>query len=141
MRSLLAVLRSLVARARFEREMREELRLHIERRAEDLIATGVPRDEARRRACVEFGAVEHYKEQCRDASGFAPLRPLHGIVGDFKLATRRLIATPLFTIFAVLSLAVGLGVTTAAYSVVAGIFFAASGIADEERVVNVVTAW
>ena len=42
------------------------------------------------------------------------VRPLHGMLGDFKLATRRLIATPLFTIFAVLSLAVGLGVTTAA---------------------------
>ena len=141
MRSWLAVLRSLVARTRFEREMREELRQHIERRADDLMATGVPRDEARRQACVEFGALERYKEQCRDASGFAPLRPLHGILGDFKLATRRLIATPLFTIFAVLSLAVGLGVTTAAYSVVAAIFFASSGIADEDRVVNVVTAW
>ena len=141
MRPLRALLRALMARTRFEREMREELRLHIERRAEDLSATGLPSDEARRQACVEFGAVERYKEQCRDASGFAPLRPLHGIPGDFKLATRRLIATPLFTIFAVLSLAVGLGVTTAAYSVVAAIFFTSSGIADEDRVVNVVTAW
>ncbi len=141
MRAILRSIKALVARTRFEREMREELRLHIERRADDLVAAGVPREEARRQACVEFGAVERYKEQCRDASGFAPVRPLHGMVGDFKLATRRLIATPLFTIFAVLSLAVGLGVTTAAYSVVAAIFFTSSGIADEARVVNVVTAW
>lgn len=121
--------------------MREELRLHVEHRADDLIKEGVARDEAVRRARLEFGAVERYKEECRDASGFAPLRPLHGIVGDFRLAIRRLIATPLFTIFAVLSLAIGLGVTTAAYSVVAAIFFTSSGIADEDRVVNVVTAW
>ena len=141
MRSLLALLRALLARTRFERDMRDELRLHIEHRADDLVMSGLSRDEARRRARLEFGAVERYKEECRDASGFAPWRPLHGALGDLKLATRRLLATPLFTIFAVLSLAVGLGVTTAAYSVVAAIFFTSSGIADEDRVVNVVTAW
>lgn len=64
-----------------------------------------------------------------------------GFWGDLKLAARRLAATPLFTIFAVLSLAIGLGVTTAAYSVVASLFFASSGVADEERVVVVATRW
>ena len=141
MRSLFAILKSLVARARFEREMRDELRLHMEHRADDLARSGLSRDEALRRARLEFGAVERYKEECRDASGFAPLRPLHGAVGDLKLAARRLAAAPLFTLFAVLSLAVGLGVTTAAYSVVASLCFATSGIPDEDRLVSVVTAW
>jgi putative ABC transport system permease protein len=141
MRALLRALKSLVRRARFEREMRDELRFHIDRRADDLIASGVSPTEALRRARVEFGALESLKEQCRDESGFAPLRPLHGIGGDLKLAVRRLAATPLFTTFAVLSLAVGLGVTTAAYSVVASLFFAPSGVADEDRVVKLATRW
>ena len=115
MRTIRALFRSLVTRARFERELREELHAHI--------------------------AVEAYKEQCRDESGFAPLRPVQGLGGDLKLALRRLWATPLFTLFAVLSLAIGLGVTTAAYSVAAPIFFMPSGIQDEGRIALVMTPW
>ena len=141
LRSLIAVVRALLARTRFERDMRDELRLHIEQRADDLVAGGVAREEAQRRARIEFGAVEAYKEQCRDASGFVAWRPLHGVFADLKLAARRLAATPLFTIFAVVSLAVGLGVTTAAYSVVASLLFTSSGIPEEEELVSVMTAW
>ena len=141
MRQLLATLRALLARSRFERSMRDELRAHIEHRADDLVASGLARDEAMRRARIEFGAMEAYKEACRDASGFAPLRLLHGFGGDLRLAARRLFATPLFTLFAVLSLAVGLGVTTAAYSIVAALFFAPSGIVDEDQVVKLATRW
>ena len=141
MRSLIAAIRSLLSRARFEREMREELAQHVQHRADDLVAAGMPRDEAERQARLEFGSVEACKEQCRDASGFAPLRVLHGFGGDLKLGLRRLLAAPVFTIFAVVSLAVGLGVTTAAYSVVANLFFAPSGVADERRVVVLATRW
>lgn len=121
--------------------MREELAAHIEHRTDDLVARGLSRDDARRQARIEFGALEAYKEQCRDASGFAPLRPIHGFGGDLRLAARRLAASPLFTIFAILSLAIGLGVTTAAYSIVASLFFAPSGIANEDRVVKLATWW
>lgn len=109
--------------------MREELRLHIEHRADDLVNAGLQKDEALRRARVEFGAVERYKEQCRDASGFSLLRPWHGLAADFRLASRRLIATPLFTVFAVLSLAVGVGLTTAVYSIVDTVFWKEEGVA------------
>lgn len=141
MRALFAAFRALLTRARFEREMREELTQHVQRRADDLVAAGLSRPDAHRQARIEFGAVEAYKEACRDASGFAPLRVLHGFGADLKLALRRLVATPVFTLFAILSLAVGLGVTTAAYSVVANLFFAPSGTADEDRVVVLVTRW
>ena len=47
---LAGMLKALLARTRFERDMREELRLHLEHRADDLMATGVPREEALRRA-------------------------------------------------------------------------------------------
>jgi predicted permease len=124
----IAAIKSLLSRARFERDMREELSQHVQYRADDLVAGGVPRGEALRQARVEFGAVESWKEECRDAGGFAPRRLLHGFGTDLRLATRRLLATPMFTIFAVLSLAVGVSVTTAAYAVVDAIFWRESGI-------------
>ena len=74
-------------------------------------------------------------------SGGMLTRTFHGLGRDLKLAVRRLRATPLFTIFAVSSLAIGLGVTTAAYSVAAPIFFLPSGIQDEGRVALVMTPW
>src|SRR5215210_295189 len=141
MRTLRALIRSVVSRGRFERELREELRGHIEHRADDRVAAGWSRPDALRQARLEFGPLEAYKERCRDESGFAPLRPVHGLGGDLKLALRRLWATPLFTAFAVLSLATGLGVTTAAYSVAASIFFMPSGIMDEGRIALVMTPW
>jgi predicted permease len=81
--------------------------------------------------------MEAYKEECRDASGFAPLRPLHGFGGDLKLACRRLAAAPLFTLFAVLSIAIGVGVTTAVYSVVDSILWKEPGVGTPAEVVLV----
>jgi putative ABC transport system permease protein len=69
-----------------------------------------------------------------------PFRP-HGFAADLRLAMRRLVATPLFTLFAVMSLAVGLGVTTAVYSVVDAIFLRDLGIVDPARLVFVVTPY
>src|SRR5947207_1900866 len=60
---------------------------------------------------------------------------------DLRLAARRLLATPLFTIFAVLSLAIGVAVTTAVYSVVESIFLRDAGAHDPDRVVVVVTPY
>jgi predicted permease len=123
----------LLRRTRFEREMRDELRAHIEHRADDLVNEGLSRDEAVRRARIEFGAVEAWKEQCRDASGFAPLRPFHGAWGDLRLAARRLMATPFFTLFAIVSLALGLGVTTAVYSLLDTLFWRPVPFHQSER--------
>jgi len=60
---------------------------------------------------------------------------------DLRLAARRLLATPLFTVFAVLSLAIGVAVTTAVYSVVDAIFLRDAGARDPDRVVIVVTPY
>ena len=57
---------------------------------------------------------------------------------DLKLAVRRLLATPGFTVFAILSLAVGVAVTTAVYSVIHSVFLRESGIAEPDRVAFVV---
>ncbi len=60
---------------------------------------------------------------------------------DLRLAFRRLAATPLFAIFAVASLAVGVAVTTAVYSVVESIFLKDLGVRDPDRVAFVVTPY
>ena len=55
-----------VRRSRMESEMDAELRFHTEAYAQDLIRTGVPRQEAMRRARLEFGGIERAKEECRE---------------------------------------------------------------------------
>src|SRR5262245_23474300 len=128
---------ALLSRARFERDLRDELRLHIDERTRDLISEGLSADDAARQARVEFGTIESYKEACRDARGFAPARPFHGLWSDVVVAGRRLAATPQFLAFAALSLAIGIAVTTAVYSILYSIVWKPLGIADEDRVVVV----
>jgi putative ABC transport system permease protein len=112
----------------------------VQHRADDLVSTGMPHDEAVRQARLELGAVEAYKEKCPDASGFASLRVLHGFGADLKVASRRLLATPMFTIFAVLSLALGVGVTTAVYSSVDTVLWKDRVIPESDRVAVVMGA-
>ena len=66
---------------------------------------------------------------------------IRGIAQDLRHATRRLLATPIFTVFAVLSLAVGVAVTTAGYSVINMLFFMDLGVPDPDRAAFVVTPY
>lgn len=65
--------------------------------------------------------------------------PLHGLSGDVRLAARRLRATPLFLVFAVVSLAIGIGVTTAAYSLLYTLFWKPLAVREPHRVVFIAT--
>ena len=62
-----------------------------------------------------------------------------GLLGDLRVSARRLLATPLFTVFAMLSLAAGVGVTTTVYSIVESIFLKDSGVPRTEQIVFVAT--
>ena len=62
-----AVATGLLRRGRVEQEMDDEIRGHIRERAEDLKRAGVAEEEAERRARIEFGGVERFKEECREA--------------------------------------------------------------------------
>jgi hypothetical protein len=75
----------LFRRHRFENDLDEELRAHIQRRMEDLVRAGVPAPSAERQARIEFGALESAKEECRDASGF---RPIDELVADTRHTAR-----------------------------------------------------
>jgi predicted permease len=116
-----------------DREMSEELEGHIQLMAEEQIATGMPRDEAYRKARLKFGNVETIKEQYRDQRGL-PL--IETAVDDVRYAGRIIAKNPGFAGVAILSLALGIGANTAIFSVVNAAFFAPYGIKEPERLVR-----
>jgi putative ABC transport system permease protein len=115
MRGLWLRLVRLLRRRASEREIGEELRLHVEMEAEKHERAGVPRREARRRALVALGGADRWREEVRGARGTAWIEDT---VRDVRLATRGLIRSPGFAAAAIGAIALGVGATTAIYSVV-----------------------
>jgi predicted permease len=117
-------------RAGFEREMRDEMRIHLELYQEDLRRRGVPEEEARRRAVAEFGSVDARTEECRDAVG---LRLVDELRGDVGYAFRLLRRSPAFTLVALLSLGLGIGANTAIFSLVDIVLVKTLPVDDPQR--------
>jgi len=121
----------LLRRERLDRSMEEELRFHIAERAADLQRSGVPVVEAERRAKLEFGGVENYKEQCRESQ---PFYGVHGFFSDLRFGLRMLRRSPGFSIMAILCLSLGIGANAAVFSWIEGILFRPyPAVADQER--------
>jgi predicted permease len=107
-----SLIRGLKNRSKVENEMAEEIRFHVEARANDLMGQGVSEREAYRRARVEFGSIEKYKEESRSARG---LRFVDELRGDFRYAVRQLSRNKGFAATVILMLAVGIGANTVAF--------------------------
>src|SRR5262245_3139310 len=84
-------------RTDFEREMQDEMRIHLDLHQADLRRRGLSEEDARRRAFAEFGGVEGRKEECREAVG---LRLIDELRGDVNYAVRLLRRSPAFTVVA-----------------------------------------
>jgi predicted permease len=129
------VLRAFRTRA-LEREMDDEMRFHVEMEAADLVARGVAPDEARRRAMVSFGGVERYKDEGRDVRGVSPLEDF---LRDVRYGVRSLRRRPGFAAVVVLTLAVGIGGTTAIFGAVHGVLLAPFPYHEPDRIITVWT--
>jgi len=105
-----------------ERDMEEEFRFHLRRRAEDLQRQGMPAAMAERRARAEFGGGERYREECREALAG---RWWLELGADVRYGLRQWRRKPGFTAVALLTLAVGIGANVAVFSMLQGILLSA----------------
>jgi hypothetical protein len=113
-----------------DEEFRSEIEFHVSAYAEDLMRHGVPRQEAERRARVEFGSVNRVREECRAARGVALLDDLWS---DLRYAARMMRRSPGFAAVAILSLGFGLGANTAIFTLVDTVMLKSLPVKNADR--------
>ena len=130
--SLLTRLR-FVLKSRSSAALDDELRFHIEQATEANSIAGMPLDEARRRALIDFGGVESAREETARQH---PRWLLETIAQDIRYALRGFRRNPLFAIMVIATLALGIGASTAVFSVVDRILFRPLPYAQSDRLVS-----
>jgi macrolide transport system ATP-binding/permease protein len=128
-------LRSILRPAAVERELEDELRFHLDHKIADGMAHGLSPDEARLAALRAMGGLDQRKEEMRDA------RRIHWLtdaIDDARYALRSLRRMPGLTVFVILTLALGIGMSAAAFSMVDGLILRPYPVAHPSRIVDLV---
>jgi hypothetical protein len=133
--SLLAAIRRLwqSVAPRTHSDIEDEFRSTLNAYQEDLIRQGLPEEEAHRKARIDLGQPAAQNETYRAAVG---LRVFDELGGDIRYGFRGLRRNPGFAIVAVLSLALGIGATTAMFSLIYAVLLHPFPYADADRIVN-----
>ena len=125
---------NLFRRSRVDSEIDAEIKSHLAMRTEDNIASGMPPDQARRDALLRFGNPTVTREQV--AASAAPLT-LESIGMDARYAFRRLAKSPGFSITAILTLALGIGATTAIFSAAFALLLRSLPFQHADRIIGI----
>jgi len=115
-------------------ELDEEIAFHVERQTEENLARGMEKKEARRQARIAFGAAERAREECSEER---PGVRIERLLQDVRYAVRGFRRNPLFTLTILATLTLGIGATTAVFSVVDRILFRSLPYTDADRIVSV----
>jgi len=129
-------LKSIFRRRRVESDLDEELRFHLEHRIEEGVSRGLSPGAARREALLAMGGLEQRKEEIRDA------RRVHWLtdfVDDVRYAFRSLRRTPGLTAFIIVTIALGVGMAAAPYSMLDALVFRPYPVPRPGEVVTLVS--
>lgn len=132
MRSLLARLHDSFRRQALDRELDDEIATHLELATAEMQARGMNPEQARRAALKHFGGLTQTREADRDVRSFPGLETMWIVARD---AVRSLRKQPRFAAVAIVTLALGIGATTAVYSVVNGVLLKPLPFRDPDRLV------
>jgi predicted permease len=127
-------LRSFFLTERADQELDHELQFHVQHQIDEYLVRGMDKEEARYAALRAMGALEQIKEECRD---MREVRLIQNAIQDLRYGMRTLMKHRVFTFVVVLTLALGIGMNTAVFSLVHGILLQPLPYAQPDRLVRI----